>query len=202
MKFVLATSNKHKTEEFKALLAPYALETVGSLDVSEDKDTYAGNSLAKLDALVDWMFEERDGINADTICIADDSGIEIDALGGGPGIRSSRFLPELTQDEKNRSIVEKVRETGKTGARFVCCISFFAGKSQTKRQVISQCSGRIISDAGDIVRTDWDFGYDPIFVPDGFDKPFNVLTKDIKNKVSHRALAVRGMLKMLAEGKC
>ncbi len=199
MRFVLATSNKHKIDEFRALLSPHDLYVVGNLDAEESKDTYEGNSLIKLDALVDHMFVERDGVVSDEVCFADDSGIEIEAFDGKPGVFSSRFMPGVAQDERNRIIVRKVAETGRNGAVFVSCISFFAGGKEIKRQVISRCEGTILSDEGAIVRTERDFGYDPIFIPKGFDRPFNVLSKDVKNSISHRALAVKGMLAALSD---
>ena len=185
-KIVAATGNRHKIEEMEAITAPFGMTLmtkaeagVGDLDVEETGTTFEENSLLKARAIM-----EATGLPA----IADDSGLEVDALDGAPGVYSARFSGEGATDESNNlkllQLMEGV-EDGKRTGRFVSVITlcYPDGRTLTAR---GECPGSInrspLGDGG--------FGYDPLFVPDGFKKTYAQLTAQEKNSISHRARAL------------
>ena len=192
--FFLATSNEHKVKEFSSILVGHQVIPVQYSNVVENEKTYAGNSMIKLNALL-TLYKMTGGYKDEYIFLADDSGLEIEALGNRPGVFSARFLSDMTQKEKNEYIVSEVAKAKNNNAKFVCCLSFsVAGKTH---QVISECRGRILTERQNIAITKRDFGYDPIFIPNGYNLPYNLLPESIKLSSSHRALACINMLSEL-----
>ncbi|GAA0221927.1 ribonuclease PH [Metaclostridioides mangenotii] len=186
---VVATSNKNKLKEMNSILKglDYNIYTLKDLDLDkieivEDGKTFEHNSLIKA---------RRIAKETKMIVIADDSGLEVDALGGKPGIFSARFAGENATDEDNRKkLLEDLKDVpeGKRGAKFVSAIAvvFPDGKTFTVR---GTCDGRIgFEEVGEN-----GFGYDSLFIVDEYNKTFAEMSSDMKNTISHRAQALRFM---------
>jgi XTP/dITP diphosphohydrolase len=183
MKIIIATRNAHKLEEiraifdFKGLDICSALDFPGIPDTIEDRNTFEGNAVKKAQELCDAT-----GLMA----LADDSGLEVDALGGAPGVWSARYAGEPCNYEANNE--KLLRElAGKTNrrARFRTVIAL-ARPGREPLTVEGTCEGTIIEEP----RGTCGFGYDPLFVPDGTGKTFAELPPEVKNRISHRANAL------------
>ena len=186
---LLATGNRGKYGEFRAML-PGALAgrllfapEVGDLVVEETGDTYALNAVLKARA---WA--QASGLPS----LADDSGLEVAALGWAPGVRSARIV-EGTDEVRNRWLLSRMEGVRDRRARFVAALALSVPGEWTL-VCEGDCPGRIAerpSGAGG-------FGYDPLFLPDGCDGSFAVLSPETKNAVSHRAAALRTLLEVLS----
>ena len=187
--FVIATSNAHKLEEIGAILKPYELKILSLKDVNlqdieieETGDTFEENALIKAREIC-----KRTGM----ISIADDSGLTVDAIGGKPGIYSSRFAGEKATDSDNNEKLLKMLANinmSKRSARFVSCIAvvFPSGEEFTVRGIVE---GKI----GFESKGNNGFGYDPLFIVNKYDKTFGELPSEIKNRISHRSRALEKM---------
>ncbi len=188
MKLCLATNNAHKVEELQALLGEkFQLQTLNEIgcfdDIPETADTFEGNSLQK--AMYVW---ERFKID----CIADDSGLEVDALNGEPGVFSARYAGEHGNHENNMiKLLKNLEGIENRAAQFRCVITLIInGVSNPFEGIIR---GKIIHQK----RGSQGFGYDPLFVPDGYDRTFAEMSIEEKNPISHRGLAVAKMIAFL-----
>jgi XTP/dITP diphosphohydrolase len=185
---VLATRNAGKARELEAMLAG-AVGRVGSLaehpDVTlppEGAVSYRENALEKARAV--WRAL---GVPA----VGDDSGLEVDALDGAPGVTSARFAgPDATDDRNNARLLEALRglPPEKRGARFRCILALVEGGGR-ETIVEGLCPGRIL----DAPRGSGGFGYDPLFLPDGGTRSFAELTHAEKGEISHRGRAVAAL---------
>jgi XTP/dITP diphosphohydrolase len=179
-----ATNNLHKLAELRAILAPHDIRVTGlkeagiDLQVVEDGDTFAANAEKKALAAA-----RVSGLPA----VADDSGLEVLALNGEPGVWSARYAGTQGNDSANTAkLLAKLRHITDRRARFVCVIAVatpagLAGRAE------GDVHGRII----DVPRGRQGFGYDPVFVPDGMEFTFAELGPEEKNRFSHRANALR-----------
>jgi XTP/dITP diphosphohydrolase len=182
MKVYLATGNPGKAREFADLFAAYDIEIAvpeNMPDVDENGSTFTENARIKAQALFDLIGEN---------VIADDSGLCVDALNGKPGIYSARYAEPGKRRLKILDELKDVAPENRT-ARFICALCFI-GKSGIITTCEGACEGHII----DCSRGTNGFGYDPIFLPVGFDKTFAELSQDEKNQISHRADAVRKLM--------
>ena len=181
MKIVVATRNRHKLDEIRAILGVpdllSAFDFPNVPDVVEDGATFEANAIKKAVALA-----RATGLRA----LADDSGLEVDALGGAPGVYSARYAGEPANHARNNEklLHAMAGRTDRT-ARFRCVLAL-AGPDGSVHVVDGRCEGRII----DELRGTEGFGYDPLFVPDGFDKTFAELSSEEKNRISHRGRAL------------
>jgi len=194
MRVVAATKNKHKIDEIQAITKEFGMEVVSRTDagvpdveVEEDGETFEENSEKKAREIMELCGD---------ITIADDSGLMVDALGGAPGVISARFAGEDGNDGKNNEKLLNLLadvEPEKRTARFVSVITMLYpdGKKIVAR---GECEGHIIYHP----RGSNGFGYDPLFVPAGYEKTFAELSGEEKNKISHRAIALRNLKKILA----
>jgi len=213
---LIATRNAHKVGEIRAILGgQFQFLTLndfpGAPNVIEDAETFAGNAAKKAVELARWLSSPQlSTLNPQlSFVLADDSGLEVDALGGKPGVHSARFAAEdsassgNTPDaDNNAKLLRLLKDVPaeKRAARFRCVIAF-APVSQAKIESSSPvccneemelptfdgaCEGKIIFEP----RGKNGFGYDPLFVPDGFEETFAELGGDVKNKLSHRAKAL------------
>jgi len=180
---VLATHNTHKLAEIRALLAPLRLSIVGFSDmgIADDPEesgaTFEENALLKAERA-----HQRTGQPA----IADDSGLEVHALGGRPGVHSRRFTPEATALSNIRALLAALEGVVDRRARFRCVVALVARDVRTTVEGV--CAGAIAH----APRGSNGFGYDPLFLPD--DAPGRTmaeLTQDDKNAISHRGRALR-----------
>jgi XTP/dITP diphosphohydrolase len=190
---VIATTNRGKLVEFRALLAATGLEVVGILDVLpqpppivEDAPTFAGNAMKKATLVA---------AASGRLTLADDSGLEVDALQGRPGVRSARFAHEhATDPENNAALLNALGgvPVGERTARFRCALALVdpRGATTTAEGV---CDGSIALDP----RGGRGFGYDPLFIVGGDTRTMAELTQSEKNAVSHRARALRELLRAL-----
>jgi XTP/dITP diphosphohydrolase len=184
---LLATRNQKKLKELQSLLGPgtpvcrfVTIDEVGAglPEVDEDGDTFVANARKKAQVLA-----AASGLWT----LADDSGLSVDALGGAPGVRSARFAGEPCNDAANNTrLLEVLRGVEDRRAQFHCVIALAAPEGRCET-VAGSCCGRLLEaqsgGAG--------FGYDPLFVPDGFSETFAELGDDIKHTVSHRSNALR-----------
>jgi XTP/dITP diphosphohydrolase len=207
---LIATRNPHKVGEIRAILgSQFQFLTLNDFPkapkIVEDADTFAGNAAKKAVELACWLVSDSRFTIHDSRCfvIADDSGLEVDALNGAPGVHSARFAAMDSAGTENSSSADnnakllrllKNVPPGKRTARFHCVIALVAFNSKSEIQnpqlFDGVCEGRIIFEP----RGQNGFGYDPLFVPDGFEQTFAELGEDAKNKLSHRAKAL-GKLK-------
>lgn len=184
---LIATGNKGKAVELRSLLAGLPLrlrdlsEFPSAREVEETGRTFSDNAALKAQG-----YAGQTGLWT----LADDSGLEVDALGGAPGVFSARYGGEgLTDaDRVTRLLEELSRTTAKDRrARFVCVIAIADPRGQVMNLSTGTCEGRIVH----APRGTHGFGYDPVFLPDGFEQTFGELTAELKQDISHRALALK-----------
>jgi len=181
---VFATNNEHKLTEVRAILGSefkiVSLNELGCFeDISETAETLEGNALLKA-RFVDNKF----GVD----CFSDDTGLEIEALDGAPGVRSARFAGEDKNPTANIQKVLKLLDgVQNRKAQFRTVIALIFNKKEYIFE--GKISGKIATEP----RGAAGFGYDPIFIPDGYTQSFAQLTENQKNKISHRALALQKM---------
>lgn len=190
MDIIFATNNAHKLTEVQAVLGPgYKLLTPRDCGVTEEipeeQDTLEGNASQKAHYL-----HERTGMD----CFADDTGLEVEALGGAPGVHSARYATDGHDfAANNRLLLRNLEGCGNRQARFRTVIALILGGEEHLFEGIVE--GRIDTrEAGC-----GGFGYDPLFIPDGFACSFAEMSAEEKNAVSHRGRAVRKLAEFLHE---
>ncbi len=201
MRIVFATGNKDKMREIRQILGGIdaqilSMKEAGVFeDVVEDGQTFSENARIKADAIYDLLQEKEPEEAAQTIVLADDSGLEIDYFGGEPGIYSARYLGKDTPYTEKNSIIlqrlEGVADEERT-ARFVCAIAARLPEGK-KLDTLGKMEGRI----GYSISGENGFGYDPIFFLPEYGKTSAELSPEEKNAVSHRGKALRDMEKLL-----
>lgn len=222
--FLLATRNAHKVEEIRAILSEkFRYLTLKDFpdapNVIEDAETFSGNATKKAVELAKWISQNENFKSqfADAFVLADDSGLEVDAINGAPGVYSARFAatngdgnsPDWANNVKLLRLLEEIPPEDRT-ARFRCVIaltpiSFAANNSNSpvcnadeaefRTEIFDGvCEGRISF----VASGQGGFGYDPLFVPKGFDKSFAELGEGEKNKISHRAKALEKLRRRFA----
>jgi XTP/dITP diphosphohydrolase len=203
---LIATRNAHKVAEIRAILGgQFQFLTLDDFPnapkVIEDADTFAGNATKKAVELASWLAAGISNfkfqISNSTFVLADDSGLEVDALGGNPGVHSARFAAmdkdENSSDAANNSkllhLLKNVPAEKRT-ARFRCVVARVEitphSAFRTPQLADGACEGKILFEP----RGQNGFGYDPLFMPDGFTQTFSELGDAVKNKLSHRAKAL------------
>jgi XTP/dITP diphosphohydrolase len=185
-KVILASRNKGKIKEIGDILGRYDMTVVSRDDaglpideVEETGETFEENSYIKAKAILDV---------AGVPTVADDSGLMVDALGGAPGVYSARYAGEnCTYEDNNRKLLDALKDVPdeKRSARFVSVITMLWPDG---RKIVArgECEGRILTET----RGEGGFGYDPLFVPEGYDISFGEMSPEEKNKISHRAKAL------------
>ena len=191
-KLVLATSNKGKVREIKALCEHYEVvpytEIINEFEIVEDADTFKDNALIKAWAVYDALGDE------DAVVLADDSGISVDILDGAPGIYSARYAGEDANDKDNLyKLIDAIKDKGvkSSPAHYTAAIAIVT--KDKERTVHGWMYGTALTEA----RGDGGFGYDPMFIPLGFDKTLGELDDAIKKKLSHRSKALALASKVL-----
>ena len=184
---VVATGNQHKVAEYRELLAGQQVELQSLADYpgfpgcEENGSTFAENASIKALAACKYC---------DLPAFADDSGLEVEALGGRPGIHSSRYAP--TDPERIAKLLAELKGVENRRARFVCVIAI-----AINGEVIETFEGEVRGVIVDAPRGSSGFGYDPIFLPDGETRTFGELPAEVKNTISHRANAFRKALEFV-----
>ena len=186
-RIVLATGNKAKLNEFRQMLTDYDVVCPRDLgiafDVDETGETFYENALIKARALNELVGEPT---------IADDSGLCVDALDGGPGVRSARYSGG-GDDENNAKLLAELKDKPNRAAHFTSCIAYYDGE-----RIIS-AEGYTHGVIADALDGDNGFGYDPLFISDDLHKTFGRASEDEKNAVSHRARALALLKRKLAD---
>ena len=178
MKLFVATHNGHKLREISQILPGFEIVPDDPDGVVEDAPDFAGNALIKVRAIA--------ARHAGAWCMADDSGLEVAALGGDPGVRSARYAGEPSDTSANNALLLRNLEgVADRRANFTCAVALVAPDG-TEHVVFGRCFGRIATAPGG----DAGFGYDPLFIPDGHDRSFAELSPDEKNSISHRGRAL------------
>ncbi len=192
---LIATRNAGKIRELHGLLGELPIELKSLADFSDVEDVEeTGKTFHENAELKASSYARRYGLYS----LADDSGLEIEALGNAPGVYSARFAGEDTgYDVKIPKLLEMLDETGdlKRRARFVCVMALADGSGKIVHSVEGICTGSVALRS----RGTSGFGYDPIFLPDGFDRTFGELTDEIKQQISHRAMASRLIIRYLLD---
>ncbi len=188
MKIVFATNNQHKISEVAAML-PSNIQLVSLADIDchddipETSDTLEGNALQKA-----RYIHEKFGVN----CFADDTGLEVEALHNEPGVYSARYAGEQKNSQDNmQKLLKNLQGIKNRKARFRTVIALILNEKEYLFEGIVE--GNIIEEQ----RGENGFGYDPIFVPCGYENTFAELASEIKNKISHRAYAVEKLTDFL-----
>ena len=193
MKLILASNNANKLREFREMTSGMDIELISqkeagcNFEVEETGTTFEENAYLKAAAVTEFT-----GLPA----VADDSGIEVDALGGRPGVYSARYAADIVNSdaEKNDYLLNEIGDNPNRNARYVCsmCCTFPNGDRITSR---GECEGEVYGPQ----RGNGGFGYDPIFTPKGYEKRMAELTPDEKNAISHRGKAMRAFVSELEE---
>ncbi len=200
---ILASQNKNKIREIQAILGKHGFSVISrdeagipTDDIEETGTTFEENSFIKASAIRE-MIEADPALNKymDSPVIADDSGLMVDALGGAPGVYSARYAGEgCSYSDNNVKLLAALEGVpgSERGAQFVTVITMIwpDGSKLTAR---GECKGHIIGET----RGDKGFGYDPLFVPDGYDDTFAEMEPEEKNSISHRAKALEELERML-----
>lgn len=191
-KVLIGTNNKGKVKEYKFFLSNYfhvlTPTDIGiNFDVAETGSTYEENSLLKLE------FLRRKDLNMAILC--DDSGLEIESLNNEPGVFSARYAGEDCSDQDNiDKVLRNLNGKKDRKAKFICVVSFFWDKfSSFPRIFRGECHGSILENQSG----NSGFGYDPIFYYENLSKTFANLSEDEKNKISHRAMAMKELFSNL-----
>ena len=209
MVLVFASNNAHKLAEVRAIM-PAGVEVLSLHDIGFEQEieetglTLEENSAIKADAVYHWLLDNGqwtlDGV------FADDTGLEIDALGGEPGVYTARWylqdkgVSELVNERVSESenfalnrakALRELKDTDNRGCQFRTVITLICGKEII--QVEGIVRGRITTEE----YGQGGFGYDPIFIPEGYDKTFGELPAEVKNRISHRARALEELVKVL-----
>lgn len=186
----LASGNPHKIEELKQILNPMGIKLKSTLDfsdadeVDEDQPGLEGNALKKARH---WYNET--GLPS----LADDTGLEVDALDGAPGVYSARYAGEnATYEENTQKLLQELKGESDRSAQFRTVIAFI-DQSGEEHLFEGVCRGEIITEK----RGEKGFGYDPVFVPEGYHKTFAEISSEEKNRISHRGLAIQKFIEYL-----
>ena len=190
---VLATRNEGKLREFQTLLAPLKNQVLSLMDVGIDRDIEESGATFAENARIKALGYSR---LTSLPVLADDSGLEVMALGGRPGVYSARYAgPDASDEDRNRKLIEELAHEDKNReARFFCALAL-ARKWTLLLETDGECRGAIIRTP----RGANGFGYDPVFLLPELDKTFAELTRAEKNKYSHRSRAIEKLILLLKQ---
>ena len=198
-RLVIATGNTHKTEEIRKLLDPF-IKTIDDLqlypeigEIPETGSTFEDNAALKAIAVGNYLGDS-------SWILSDDSGLEVNALNGRPGVFSARYAGENASDSENRKkLLRELKEEDPDrldgSASFRCVMILVKGKSK-----LAKFEGSVHGVISDVEKVDHGFGYDSIFIPEGFESTFAELPLEVKNSMSHRGRALSALKKWLSSG--
>ncbi|BCX79984.1 non-canonical purine NTP pyrophosphatase [Campylobacter sp. 19-13652] len=192
MKIVLATSNNGKVRELSQMLSGFSVlglsDVCEPFEIVEDGDSFAANALIKSRA----VYEKIKGLGDDFVALSDDSGISVDVLGGAPGIHSARYA-DGTEEGNRAALRRAIIDAGvdSSGAHYTACISVVCALGEYYTHGFMH--GRAFS----FERGSGGFGYDAMFIPEGFSETLAELSPSIKERLSHRSKAIYSMLPVL-----
>lgn len=196
MKLVFASNNQHKLDEVRQILPTsvevVSLREIGFLqEIDETGETLEANSALKAREVWNWLVEKDLIKNVDGV-FADDTGLEIAALNGAPGVRTARWAGDEAKDINNRQkALRELNGVTDRNARFRTVVTLIMGNEE--QQVEGIVNGKIsLYEEGE-----GGFGYDPVFIPEGYEKTFSSLPTEVKNTISHRARAMEELSKIV-----
>ncbi len=186
---ILATHNDHKAKEFRDILPQYSVQTLADLghddEIKETATSLEGNSFIKAETVF-----KRYG----HVVISDDSGLEVDALNGAPGVYSARYAGDPRNDQRNtEKLLDELQGASNRKAQFRTVITLMNTENSF------QFEGIVKGTIAKSLRGEAGFGYDPVFIPEGVQQTFAELAANEKNKISHRANAIEKLLHFLNE---
>ncbi len=187
MKIILASNNKGKVKEIKSIFDNSPFEIISlydlgkNIEIEETGSTFSENAFLKAKAIYDYYKEP---------VISDDSGIVIEQLGGKPGVHSARYAGlNCTDEDNNLKVINELKNFPEPHkAKYVCVAVYYDGNR--KIEASGELHGRIIKEP----RGTEGFGYDPLFIPDGYDRTVAEISLEEKNKISHRSKAFNNLL--------
>ncbi|WP_298771200.1 RdgB/HAM1 family non-canonical purine NTP pyrophosphatase [uncultured Fibrobacter sp.] len=202
--FIIATGNPGKIRDFAHILGTEnnefkTLKDIGfEEDIVEDGDSFEANAIIKSNTVAHWLADKK----IEATVLADDSGLEVFALNGEPGIYSARYCGYHGNDQANNDkLMQKLQNVTDRSARYFCALSYQTVTQDAPGNFVvskpkiyeGECRGQITH----VPAGDMGFGYDPLFVPDGFDRTFAQMELSEKKGISHRGNAIRAMKKDL-----
>ncbi len=189
MKLYVATHNAHKIREISEILPDFEIMADDPGGVEENAPDFIGNALIKVRAIA--------ALHPGAWCMADDSGLEVAALNGAPGVRSARYAGEPSDTARNNALLlSNLDGVEDRRANFTCAVALVAPDGSV-HTAVGRCDGRIALAPAGVAG----FGYDPLFVPDGHEVSFAELTSDEKNAISHRGRALDAVRVILTNYK-
>ena len=191
-KIVLASNNMHKVKEFKEILTNFEILTLKEVgfneEIIEDGSTFYENSLIKARTVGEFLKEK--GLNYSVL--ADDSGLEVDALNGAPGVYSARYAGDGDDEHNNDKLLKNLEGVKDRKAKFICCMVYYVSEEENY-SVTGETSGEILLER----EGKNGFGYDPIFYSYDLNKSLGVATDEEKNSISHRSRALKEIVKFI-----
>ena len=189
-RLIVATRNAHKVEEIRAILSAFEVLDLSVLtdppEVEETGSTFLENAILKAQAISELT---------DALVLSDDSGLEVDSLGGDPGVYSSRYAGKDGNDSLNNAkLLREMDGQSERTARFRCVIVLARGGN-----ILADFSGAVEGHILQRNQGEGGFGYDPLFVPEGYERSFAELGEEIKNGLSHRSRALEGVVDWLRQ---
>ena len=204
---LIASGNAHKAEEIAAILGGgFSVQTLASFPsapkVVEDGGTFSANAIKKAVEIAVWLGGQAIAQALPNFVLADDSGLEVDALGGAPGIHSARYAggdSNASDKANNAKLLHELADAadGKRGAQFQCVLALVKLGQEAEVQTFKGiCRGSI----AEVQTGQGGFGYDPLFIPDGHTQSFAELGREVKNEISHRARALAKLAEHFSQG--
>ena len=215
MRLVFASNNKHKLDEVRAIM-PAGIEVLSlreigfEQEIEENGTTLEANSRIKAETVWEWISSQKSAVSHSIDGVfADDTGLEIDALDGRPGVYTARWykrsegVKELTNEREifaaNRAkALRELKGQANRGAQFKTVVTLIMKQSAVSNQPSDiQVNGIVRGRIGTEERGEGGFGYDPLFIPEGYDRTFAELPAEVKNSISHRARAMEALVQIL-----
>ena len=201
MRLVFASNNAHKLEEVRRIM-PAGIEVLSLSDIGFEADieetgtTLEANSAIKAETVYQWLRVTGYGLPIDGV-FADDTGLEIDALGGKPGVYTARWAGDPAANRKKALTELKGKENRNAQFRTVITLIWTQESGVRNQDAPLQVSGVVRGRIAEEEYGNGGFGYDPVFIPEGYDKTFGELPAEIKNSISHRARALQALVKVI-----
>lgn len=191
-KLIFASRNRGKIAEITEMLAPLGIKVVSALEVNLPEVDETGATFEENAALKALSGAKITGVP----CLADDSGLCVNALNGRPGVYSARYAPERNFDKGMDKLLAEIEQTGNPDrSAYFACVLVLGFPNGTYKHFEGRCNGAIAK----AKKGSGGFGFDPVFVPEGYNNTFAELGAEVKNKISHRGNALQKFLQYLRE---
>jgi len=200
MRLVFASNNDHKLSEVRQIMPPYvevlSLRDIGfDAEIDETGSTLEANSRIKAETVSDWISGKRLSLSDIDGVFADDTGLEIDALHGAPGVYTARWAGEPAANRAKA--LRELDGNENRGCQFRTVITLIRFSADGGKPSVCQVEGVVRGRIATAEYGEGGFGYDPLFIPEGYDRTFAELPASVKNSISHRARALKELVKLL-----